>query len=86
QRVPSRYLDELIRLGRMQKKLFDKGQRPKDKEYLEVMHKIILLCDEMKTVTKRISDIYNKMDLIKEEIKVIKKIHKNKYPGSNLFN
>ena len=25
QRVPSRYLDELIQLGRMQKKLFDKG-------------------------------------------------------------
>ncbi|WP_284882884.1 plasmid mobilization protein MobA, partial [Escherichia coli] len=56
QRVPSRYLYELIRLGRMQKKLFDKGKRPKDKEYLEVMHKIILLCDEMKIVTKRISD------------------------------
>ncbi|RZY59267.1 mobilization protein, partial [Escherichia coli] len=37
-------------------------------------------------VTQRISDIYKKMDLIKEEIKAIKKIHKNKYPGSNLFN
>ncbi|WP_032300118.1 plasmid mobilization protein MobA, partial [Escherichia coli] len=34
QRVPSRYLDELIQLGPMQKKLFDKGKRPKDKEYL----------------------------------------------------
>ncbi len=85
QRVPSRYLDELIRLGRMQKKLFDKGKRPKDKEYLEVMHKIILLCDEMKIVTKRISDVYNEMDLIKDEIKIIKRIHKNKYPGSDLF-
>lgn len=86
QRVPSRYLDELIRLGRMQKKLFDKGKNPKDKEYLEVMHKIISLCTEMKVVTKMISNIYKEMDLIKEEIKVIKKIHKNKYPGSNLFN
>ncbi len=86
QRVPSRYLDELIQLGRMQKKLFDKGKRPKDKEYLDVMHKIISLCAEMKEVTQRISDIYKKMDLIKEEIKAIKKIHKNKYPGSNLFN
>ncbi|MEI8494025.1 plasmid mobilization protein MobA, partial [Escherichia coli] len=85
QRVPSRYLYELIRLGRMQKKLFDKGKRPKDKEYLEVMHKIILLCDEMKIVTKRISDIYNEMDLIKDEIKIIKRLHKNKYPGSDLF-
>ncbi|MCI3409632.1 mobilization protein, partial [Escherichia coli] len=85
QRVPSRYLDELIRLGRMQKKLFDKGKRPKDKEYLEVMHKIILLCDEMKIVTKRISDVYNEMDLIKDEIKIIKRIHKDKYPGSDLF-
>ena len=85
QRVPSRYLDELIQLGRMQKKLFDKGKRPKDKEYLEVMHKIILLCDEMKIVTKRISDVYNEMDLIKDEIKIIKSIHKNKYPGSDLF-
>ena len=85
QRVPFRYLDELIRLGRMQKKLFDKGKRPKDKEYLEVMHKIILLCDEMKIVTKRISDIYNEMDLIKEEIKIIKRIHIDKYPGSDLF-
>ena len=84
--VPSRYLDELIRLGRTQKKLFDKGKRPKDKEYLEVMHNIISLCTEMKVVTKRISNIYKEMDLIKEEIKVIKKIHKNKYPGSNLFN
>ena len=84
QRVPSRYLYELIRLGRMQK-LFDKGKRPKDKEYLEVMHKIILLCDEMKIVTKRISDVYNEMDLIKDEIKIIKRIHKNKYPGSDLF-
>ncbi|MCZ5544937.1 mobilization protein, partial [Escherichia coli] len=65
---------------------FDKGKRPKDKEYLEVMHKIISLCTEMKVVTKRISNIYKEMDLIKEEIKVIKKIHKNKYPGSNLFN
>ncbi|EOT8835215.1 plasmid mobilization protein MobA, partial [Escherichia fergusonii] len=69
QRVPSRYLDELIQLGRMQKKLFDKGKRPKDKEYLDVMHKIISLCAEMKEVTQRISDIYKKMDLIKEEIK-----------------
>ncbi|WP_250205621.1 plasmid mobilization protein MobA, partial [Escherichia coli] len=86
QRVPSRYLDELIQLGRMQKKLFDKGKKPKDKEYLDVMHKIISLCAEMKEVTQRISDIYKKMDLIKEEIKAIKKIHKNKYPGSNLFN
>ena len=85
QRVPSRYLDELIQLGRMQKKLFDKGKRPKDKEYLEVMHKIILLCDEMKIVTKRISDVYNEMDLIKDEIKIIKRIHKDKYPGSDLF-
>lgn len=85
QRVPSRYLDELIRLGRMQKKLFDKGKRPKDKEYLEVMHKIILLCDEMKIVTKRISDVYNEMDLLKQEIKIIKRHHKNKYPGSNIF-
>lgn len=49
QRVPSRYLDELIKLGRMQKNLFDKGKRPKDKEYLDVMHKIISLCGEMKT-------------------------------------
>ena len=73
QRVPSRYLDELIQLGRMQKKLFDKGKRPKDKEYLDVMHKIISLCAEMKEVTQRISDIYKKMDLIKEEIKAIKK-------------
>ncbi|MCV5465690.1 hypothetical protein OFM95_24240, partial [Escherichia coli] len=85
QRVPSRYLYELIRLGRMQKKLFDKGKRPKDKEYLEVMHKIILLCDEMKIVTKRISDVDNEMDLIKDEIKIIKRIHKDKYPGSDLF-
>ncbi|EFB2993318.1 plasmid mobilization protein MobA, partial [Escherichia coli] len=69
QRVPSRYLDELIQLGWMQKKLFDKGKRPKDKEYLDVMHKIISLCAEMKEVTQRISDIYKKMDLIKEEIK-----------------
>ncbi|PWH55328.1 mobilization protein, partial [Escherichia coli] len=38
QRVPSRYIYELIRLCRMQKKLFDNGKRPKDKEYLEVMH------------------------------------------------
>ncbi|EKH7593888.1 mobilization protein [Escherichia coli] len=86
QRVPSRYLGELIKLGRMQKNLFDKGKRPKDKEYLDVMHKIILLCGEMKTVTQRISDIYNEMDLIKQEIKIIKRDHKNKYPGSNLFN
>ena len=86
QRVPSRYLDELIKLGRMQKNLFDKGKRPEDKEYLDVMHKIISLCGEMKTVTQRISDIYNEMDLIKQEIKIIKRDHKNKYPGSNLFN
>ena len=72
QRVPSRYLDELIKLGRMQKNLFDKGKRPKDKEYLDVMHKIISLCGEMKTVTQRISDIYNEMDLIKQEIKMLK--------------
>ncbi|CDL28446.1 hypothetical protein [Escherichia coli ISC7] len=50
-----------------------------------MMHKIILLCDEMKIVTKRISDVYNEMDLIKDEIKIIKGIHKNKYPGSDLF-
>ncbi|HIB4975766.1 TPA: plasmid mobilization protein MobA [Escherichia coli] len=86
QRVPSRYLGELIKLGRMQKNLFDKGKRPKDKEYLDVMHKIISLYGEMKTVTQRISDIYNEMDLIKQEIKIIKRDHKNKYPGSNLFN
>ncbi|WP_258551066.1 plasmid mobilization protein MobA, partial [Klebsiella pneumoniae] len=52
QRVPSRYLYELIRLGRMQKKLFDKGKRPKDKEYREVMYKIIGTLDEKKPVTK----------------------------------
>ncbi|MBX0020609.1 mobilization protein, partial [Escherichia coli] len=52
---------------------------------LEVMHKIILLCDEMKIVTKRISDVYNEMDLLKQEIKIIKRHHKNKYPGSNIF-
>ncbi|EED0559384.1 mobilization protein [Escherichia coli] len=85
QRVPSRYLDELIQLGRMQKKLFDNGKRPKDKEYLDVMHKIISLCAEMKEVTQRISDIYNEMDLLKQEIKIIKRHHKNKYPGSNIF-
>ncbi|EOL0850246.1 plasmid mobilization protein MobA [Escherichia coli] len=83
--VPSRYLDELIQLGRMQKKLFDNGKRPKDKEYLDVMHKIISLCAEMKEVTQRISDIYNEMDLLKQEIKIIKRHHKNKYPGSNIF-
>ncbi|EEW1991192.1 TPA: plasmid mobilization protein MobA [Escherichia coli] len=85
QRVPLKYLDELILLGRMQKKLFDKGKRPKDKEYLEVMNKIISLCAEMKVVTQRISDIYNQMDLLKQEIKIIKRHHKNKYPGSNIF-
>ena len=52
QRVPSRYLDELIQLGRMQKKLFDKGKRPKDKEYLDVMHKIISLCADIKINTQ----------------------------------
>ena len=83
--VPLKYLDELILLGRMQKKLFDKGKRPKDKEYLEVMNKIISLCAEMKVVTQRISDIYNQMDLLKQEIKIIKRHHKNKYPGSNIF-
>ncbi|MCL7146876.1 plasmid mobilization protein MobA, partial [Escherichia coli] len=85
QRVPSRYLDELIQLGRMQKKLFDKGMSPNDKEYLEVMHKIISLCTEMKEITQKISNIYKEMDLIIEEIKIIKREHKNKYPGSNLF-
>ncbi|MCV5496647.1 mobilization protein, partial [Escherichia coli] len=74
-----------IPLNQMQNKLFNKGKRPNDKEYLEVMHKIILLYDEMKIVTKRISDIYNEMDLIKDEIKIIKRLHKNKYPGSDLF-
>ncbi|MCS1057254.1 hypothetical protein NXZ37_27315, partial [Escherichia coli] len=34
QRIPSRYLDELLELGRMQKNLFDKGRTPKDKDYL----------------------------------------------------
>ncbi|MCD3963704.1 mobilization protein, partial [Escherichia coli] len=85
QLVPSSYLGELIKLGRMQKKLFDNGKRPKDKEYLDVMHKIISLCAEMKEVTQRISVIYNEMDLLKQEIKIIKRHHKNKYPGSNIF-
>ncbi|NUD69545.1 mobilization protein, partial [Escherichia coli] len=79
QRVPLKYLDELIQLGRMQKKLFDKGKRPKDKEYLDVMHKIISLCAEMKEVTQRVSDIYKQLASINEEIKSVTKIHKNKY-------
>ncbi len=86
QRIPSRYLDELLELGRMQKNLFDKGRTPKDKDYLDVMHKIITLCAEAKEVILRNSDIYKEMDLLKQEIKIIKQHYKNKYPGSDLFN
>ncbi|MCZ5028326.1 hypothetical protein O5904_23880, partial [Escherichia coli] len=66
-------------LGRMQKNLFDKGRTPKDKDYLDVMHKIITLCAEAKEVILRNSDIYKEMELLKQEIKIIKQYYKNKY-------
>ncbi|MCZ6353470.1 hypothetical protein O5163_25295, partial [Escherichia coli] len=51
-----------------------------------VLHKIITLCAEAKEVILRNSDIYKEMDLLKQEIKIIKQYYKNKYPGSDLFN
>ncbi|HGE0767513.1 TPA: mobilization protein [Salmonella enterica subsp. enterica serovar Typhimurium] len=69
--IPERYFTELTELGKKQRELFDAGLRTTDAEYLEVMHRIIKISEELKELIEKKSLYLAEIRRIEKELEIL---------------